>query len=315
MIYVNQSNNPFLDFIFIVSMFSFMTVTIAGIILRFTGEEEEQESFFKKAKDQIRSRMPDEKQTQKLTIEIPVGDIPEVDLPQGERLLWHRDRKRDLLSLKFEVLFTIVWTVIILGVMGFVYIYSRSIFAILIPSGLLIFLYVAVAYTTVYDQKVKRNFPLSKAELRNYREYDILTNKRLIQKRLDYYDFEVPDRWRNSRDPDFGKFRHGLYPEALLQKEGDALVIDLTKIKVIIDNRHIDRVYLLGTYFLSYKDMEFNFSEEEPFGVTDPYEGFAYLDFHNKDAEQTALLRILEEEFDLKKTAEGTFGAVYAKDG
>ncbi|MGV9206369.1 MAG: hypothetical protein ACOC44_20375 [Promethearchaeia archaeon] len=222
-------------------------------------------------------------------------------------------KKKNILRIKSSLFLLGAIIFILIGIMIPVFFSPLDVLllylVVLLISFMIIICLIGMFYL-FYDYKVKKSFPPNTEELKHYKEYDILTNQRFIQKNFHNFVVDVPDRWRKSY-PRYGKLNPNYYPQAIMEKKEDILILDLGKINVFVDNRSIDEISFLEKFIVERGDYIVNYSENI-FWLQDPYYEFVHLDFEN-ESEQEKVSQILKENYDLKLVYEGSSGRIYKK--
>ena len=228
--------------------------------------------------------------------------MDDILLKSKERILWQHSYEKNRLSIMIDLICILFFLSISLSI-GF-FITNFFIFLIFLVTSFGAFLLINFM---LYNWKIKRGFPIEKEELKNYKEYDIITNQRLIQKHFIYNEFEVPERWLEwHASPHFGKFHRDYYPETLLKKEGDTLILDLEKINIISAYRDGKKIFFLDKFIIIEGEYRIDYSLQFP-GL-----GFAFVDFGDNQAREK-ILQQLKKTLNLTKTVDNQTGRIYKK--
>ncbi|MHA1252324.1 MAG: hypothetical protein ACTSRP_20230 [Candidatus Helarchaeota archaeon] len=232
-----------------------------------------------------------------------------------EKILWKRLKEKNLSFSK--------WSIIILTIFGIIIFYllnsilSKNLFEtediiMITIIGIIISLCFYEIYFELYDVKIKRNFLLIKESLSHYEEYDIITTMKLIQKNFNNFSYNVPERWKKHYYL-LGKINLERYPNALLKKVNDIVILDLNKINVIINNKSINSIILLDEYIIKYEDGSIADFSKFITEIGDIYLEFISIEFSRNDPEQDKVMEILSNNFNFFKNYESSFGEIYVR--
>ncbi|MFX1316254.1 MAG: hypothetical protein ACFE9T_10350 [Promethearchaeota archaeon] len=107
-----------------------------------------------------------------------------LNLLDSEKILWQRSKTVNLLRfIKWTVLFMIIFPLLICGIFISIFIVLGDIIGIILAISIIIIGELLIIGYTIKDYKKKRNsLHLTSQQLKNYKFYDILTNKRYIRR-------------------------------------------------------------------------------------------------------------------------------------
>ncbi|MHA1250545.1 MAG: hypothetical protein ACTSRP_11195 [Candidatus Helarchaeota archaeon] len=142
-------------------------------------------------------------------------------------------------------------------------------------------------------------------------KYDVITNKRLILKRFEFFVCDVPERWK--RDYSHGEVDTGYYPNSLIKRYKDVIILDLEKINVIIHHRFSHRIIFLEQYKITYDDGSVADFSKFIARFFDPYSKFISIKFSRKDPSWMKVLEILCNNFNFYKKYEDSYYAMTEK--
>lgn len=196
-----------------------------------------------------------------------------------EKILWKREQEKNLYAfegfqkviifiVKLIFLFVTSWFIIdfITDFIKVELTYMDLVVGLLLSLILLVVLKI-IENAKNYNRKVVREFPLDEVEIEHYPEYDIITERKLIQKKFNYIHdkrFNPPDKWLQSNEY-FGNFNPDHYPGSLLKYKRDKIILDLTKINLIVNNYRLHRILFLemdATDAANLTKAEFNSRED-----------------------------------------------------